>query len=198
MSGTTANRGYPYPSESDFADVQDAYRLAMAIDADVRQEQAPFRALMGRPSFIGRQTANGTFFQSGNDGIRMTAVDWDNTGGVNPGDYSWRQPLNQPPSWWMFGLNVLMNNNGTATVLDAVEAYISVQTTDQVTGVSTSTNFWQRNDETNNGGEWLIVTAMAPIYHGFASGNIQINSSTTTKGVGAGSRFWGLYLGPVT
>lgn len=197
MSGTTANRGYPYPSETDFADVQDAFRLASAIDADIRTEQAPFRAFMGRPSFIGRSTANGSVFISGSDTLQMGAIEWDNTGGVNAGNSSWSQPLNQPPAWWLFGLNILMTNSGAATVLDLVEAQISVQTIDQVTGVASVTSFWQRNDEANVGGEWLVVTGMAPIYHGSVSGGIQINGGTS-KGIGAGSRLWGMYLGPVS
>lgn len=197
MSGTTANRGYPYPLETDFADVQDAYRLATAVDADVRDEQAPFRAFMGRPSFIGRQVASQSGGISGNSTLQMTAVDWDNTGGVNAGNYSWIQPLNQPPSWWLFGLNILMSNTGAAAVLDLVLAQLSVSTVDQVTGVQSNLNFWQRNDEANVGGEWLVVTGMAAIYHGAVNGGIVING-TTTKAIGAGSRLWGMYLGPVS
>lgn len=196
MSGTTANEGYPFPSTSDFADVQDPFRLATAIDADLRAEQAPFRAFMGRPSFVARQSANGSGFLSGSTPIALNVIEWDNTGGV--GGSVWIQPRSQGPSWWMFGATILVAViSGTPVVGDLNMGMIGVTTVDQVTGLSSSTFFSQRNDETNTAGEIINVFAMAPMYHGTALCDLILNGSTQ-KSIGAGSRFWGMYMGPVT
>jgi hypothetical protein len=198
MSGTTPNEGYPYPLETDFADVQDAFRLATAIDSDLRAGQAPFRAFLGRPSFIGRQTADGSSFLSGSDLVRVGAIDWDNTGGLVVGSGFWTQPNNQQPSWWLFGCTILVSLvSGSVSVGDMTMGNIQVSTTDQVTTVVSSTNYYQRNDETNTGGEWINMFAMAPIYQGGAQCSLILNG-TSLKAVGNGSRFWGMYMGPVT
>lgn len=196
MSGTTPVEGYPYPSTSDFADVQDAFRLASAIDVDLRSEQAPFRSFEGRPSFIGRQTSNGSGFLAGTDTLNMAAVEWDNTGGASA--QVWSQPFTQQPSWWMFGCTLMVAIiSGTPVVGDLCMAQISVTTTDQVTGAQTSVDRFQRNDESNTNGEWINLFAIAPIYHGTASCLLNLNGSTQ-KAIASGSRFWGMYLGPVT
>ena len=198
MSGTTANEGYPYPLTSDFADVQDAFRLAMAIDADLRAAQAPFRAFEGRPAFVGRQTVNGSGFLSGSDLLKFGAVDYDNTGGAVIGNSNWRQPTAQAPSWWIFGGTVLtLATAGTPVVGDMTMGRIRVITTDQVSGVASTTNAYQRNDETNTNGEWINVFTMAPIYRATVSLGLVLNGSTS-KAISSGSTFWGAYLGPVT
>lgn len=197
MSGATAVEGYPYPLTSDFADVQDAYRLATAVDADLRAEQAPFRAFMGRPSFIARQTVTGSGFISGTQNLSVGAIDWDNTGGLTVGNTSWQQPFAQQPSWWLFGTTILVNDLAAAVIADLVMGQLQVTSSDQVTGVQSTSNFYQRNDETNTGGEWLNLFAMAPIYQGSVASILVING-TTSKAVGIGSRLWGMYMGPVT
>jgi hypothetical protein len=196
MSGTTAVEGYPYPLPADFADVQDPYRLATAIDADIRSVRDPFRAFVGRPSFIFTQTSNGSSFLSGMDFLLAQSVQWDNTGGVTIGQGTWRQPLSQPPSWWLFGATVLSFNPVGATVGDMVMGGILVTTTDQVSAVATTTEAWQRSDETNTNGEWLNVFTMAQIYRGSAIAALEVNGGTS-KGLSAGSTFWGVYMGPV-
>lgn len=198
MSGTTPIEGYPYPLTADFADVQDAFRLATSIDADLRAEQAPFRAFMGRPSFIARQTANGSGFLAGSQSFSPGAIDWDNTGGLTVGASSWNQPFAQQPSWWMFGTTLLVAIiSGTPVVGDMCMGRISVNTTDPVTTVVSTTRSYQRNDDTNTAGEWINFFTMAPIYQGSASLTLILNGSTQ-KAVASGSRFWGMYLGPVT
>lgn len=198
MSGSTTNKGYPYPLETDFGDVQDAYRLATAIDADLRADQAPFRAFEGRPSFVVRQTSNGSGYLSGVDYLKFNAIDWDNTGGALSGASSWIQPSSEPPAWWMFGATVLtVSISGTPVVGDLVEGRIQVITTDQVSGLSTTTLAVQRNDESNTGGEWLNVFTMAAVYNGHVAAQLELNGSTQ-KAISAGSTFWGFYLGPVT
>lgn len=197
MSASTPVEGYPYPLTSDFADVQDAFRFASAVDINLRAEQAPFRNFMARPSFISRQTANGSTFISGSQSLVCQAAEWDNTGGLTVGNSAWSQPLAQQPSWWLFGATILLNNAATGVVADLVMGQISVATADQVTGVQTTSNWYQRNDETSTGGEWVNLFAMAPIYQGSVSTLLVING-TTLKSIGAGSRFWGMYLGPVT
>jgi hypothetical protein len=198
MSGTTTVEGYPYPNLTDFADVQDAFRLATAIDADLRGEQAPLRTFMARPSFIGRQSGNGSGFLSGSDVVSMNVIEWDNTGGLTGSGGTWTQPLVQPPSWWLFGCTVLVAViSGTPVVGDMNMGQIVVTSTDQVTNVQSSTTWSQRNDDTNTNGEWINLFAMAPIYHGSARCFLTLNGSTQ-KGTGSGSRFWGMYLGPVT
>ncbi len=198
MTGLTPVEGYPYPLTSDFADVQDAYRLATAIDADLRGEQAPFRAFMGRPSFIGRQTATGSGFTAGSQNMVIGAVEWDNTGGLTVGASSWNQPFSEGPSWWMFGTTILVNIvSGTPVVGDMCLGQLGVNTTDQVTSVVTTTNFYQRNDDTNTNGEWLNLFGMAAIYRGSVTATLNLNGSTQ-KAVQSGSRLWGMYLGPVT
>jgi len=197
MSGSTVNEGYPYPLPSDFADVQDAFRLATAIDVGLRADQAPFRAFLGRPSFVGRQTSNGSGFTSGSQSLIMGAVEWDNTGGLTAGAASWRQPNSQQPSWWLFGCTLLVVPTGAAVVGDMNMARIEVDTTDQVSGVSSSSFFYQRNDDTNTGGEWLNFCTAAALYRGAAACALILNGSTQ-KAVQSGSRFWGMSLGPVT
>lgn len=198
MSGNTINKGYPYPLTSDFADVQDAYRLAIAIDADLRADQASFRAFESRPSFIVRQTSNGSGFLSGTDRLKIGAIDWDNTGGAVVNNTAWVQPVSQPPSWWLFGTTVLTTViSGTPVVADLVMGRLSITTTDQVSAVATTTSATQRSDETNTGGEWLNVFTMAAIYRGSVSAQLLLNGSTQ-KAISAGSTFWGLSLGPVT
>jgi hypothetical protein len=196
MSGSTATEGYPYPFTTDFGDVQDAYRLAMAVDADVRAEQAPFRAFENRPAFVGRQSSNGSGFLSGTDLMKFGTIDYDTTGGVVLNATSWKQPTSQGPSWWLFGGTMLTFNGATPVVGDLCMGRIQVSTTDQVSNVVTTTNAYQRNDESNTGGEWLNVFTMAPIYRASVSIGI-ILSGSTTKGLSAGSTFWGCYLGPV-
>lgn len=198
MSGTTAVEGYPYPLTPDFADVQDAFRLASSVDADLRGEQAPFRAFMGRPSFIGRQTATGSGFSVGSQALSMGAIDWDNTGGLTAGSSIWNQPLAQQPSWWMFGMTLFVSIiSGTPVVGDMNLGQINVSTSDPVTGLPSSSKFFQRNDETNTAGEWINMFAMAPIYQGSVVATLILNG-TTPKAVQSGSRLWGMYLGPVT
>jgi hypothetical protein len=198
MSGSTKNQGYPYPLTSDFADVQDAYRLAVAIDADVRAAQQPFRDFDQPLSWIARQTANGGGFTSGSASFVIQAIDWDNTGGLVLNATRWVQPPAQAPSWWLFGATLLSAViSGTPVVGDLLEARIAVTTTDQVTGLSTTTNAYQRNDESNQSGEWINVFTMAPIYRGSVNLALLLNGSTS-KAVAGNSTFWGLYLGPVT
>jgi hypothetical protein len=198
MSANTPVEGYPYPLTPDFADVQDAFRLATSIDADIRAEQAPFRAFMGRPSFIGRQTVTGSGFLAGSQNLSVGAIEWDNTGGLAVGSSVWSQPLAQQPSWWLFGTTILVNIvSGVPVVGDMNMGQIAVNTTDPVTTVVSSSNFYQRNDDTNTNGEWINFFAMAPIYQGSASCTLILNGSTQ-KAVQLGSRFWGMYLGPVT
>lgn len=198
MSGNTTVEGFPYPLTSDFGDVQDAYRLASAIDEAVRAEQAPFRAFEGRPSFICQQTSNGSGFSSGTDTFRVGGINWDNTGGLVLNASQWRQPNAQEPSWWMFGATLLTTAiSGTPVVGDMDMARIRVNTTDQVSNVVTATDVYQRNDETNTNGEWINLFTMAAIYRGTASLALILNGSTQ-KAISAGSTFWGLYLGPVT
>lgn len=198
MSGSTANEGFPYPLTTDFADVQDAYRLATAVDEAVRAEQAPFRTFLARPSFIARTTATGSGFLAGSSTATFGAIDWDNTGGLTVGASSWSQPNSQQPSWWLFGAMIFVSIvSGTPVVGDMVMGRIAVSTTDQVTDVVSTTNFYQRNDETNTVGEWINFFGMAPIYHGSASMTLFLNGSTQ-KAIAANSRLWGMYLGPVT
>lgn len=197
MTGTTSVEGYPFPLTADFADVQDCFRLAASIDADIRAEQAPFRSFLGRPSFVGRQSANGSGALAGSQSLLMNVIEWDNTGGAVAGSFPWVQPIAQQPSWWMFGATILVAIiSGTPVVGDMTMGQISVTTTDQVSGVSSTTSFFQRNDDTNTGGEWINVWGMAPMYRGQVSAVLNLNGSTQ-KAVGAGSRFWGMYLGPV-
>lgn len=197
MTGTTSVEGFPYPLTSDFADVQDAFRLASAIDTDLRSEQAPFRNFMARPSFIGRQTATGSGFISGSQAMVFGAVEWDNTGGLAAGSTAWNQPLSQGPSWWMFGTTLLVSNLAAGVVGDVVMAQLQALTVDQVTGAQSITSYYQRNDESNTAGEWINLFAMAPIYQGQAAVNLVLSGSTS-KAVQVGSRFWGMYVGPVT
>lgn len=196
MPGTTTVEGYPYPLEPDFADVQDVFRLASAIDTDLRSEQAPFRAFMARPSFIGRQTANGSTFTTGSDTVIMQAIDWDNTSGLTLSTGSWSQPFAEAPSWWLFGATLLVNNAAAGVPGELVEAELSVVSADQVTGVQSTTNWFQRNDESNTNGEWLNVFAMSAVYQATVTVSLNV-SGTTLKGIAAGSRLWGMYLGPV-
>lgn len=198
MSGTTTNQGYPYPLTTDFADVQDAYRLAAAIDADIRAAQAPFRNFEGRPAFIVRSTSNGISFQSGSDPLKIGTVDYDNTGGAVVNNRSWSQPTSEAPSWWLFGGTVLSTAiSGTPVVGDELLARIQVRTTDQVSGVVSTTNYYQRNDETNTNGEWINIFATAAIYRATVSLSLLLNGSTQ-KAMQSGSCFFGFYLGPVT
>jgi hypothetical protein len=197
MSGNTDTQGYPYPLTADFADVQDGFRLATAIDADLRGQRAPFRSFMGRPSFIGRSTSTGSGFLSGTATMSVGAIDWDNTGGLTVGSGVWNQPLSQDPSWWMFGATVLVNIvSGTPVVGDMCMGRINVTTVDPVTSVSTTTSRYQRNDDTNTNGEWINFFTMAPVYQGSAACALILNGSTQ-KAIQLGSRFWGFYLGPV-
>jgi len=197
MTGNTTYEGYPYPLEGDFADVQDAYRLASALDTGLRAEQAPFRQYLARPSFIAMQATTQSGITSGVQYLQFQTVEWDNTGGAPVNATFWTQPPAQGPSWWMFGGTIRVNPTGSQVVGDMNEAEIIVQTSDQVTGTITNKNFYQRNDDTNTNGEWLNVFAVAPIYHGLAQLAYKCDGSTA-KGILAGSRFWGLYLGPVS
>jgi hypothetical protein len=197
MSATTPVEGYPYPLTTDFADVQDSFRLAVAIDEDLRAEQAPFRAFIGRPSFIARQTVTGSGFIAGSQNFSVGAIEWDNTGGLTVGQSSWLQPNNQQPSWWLFGAMILVNIvSGTPVVGDMNMGRIAVNSTDQVTSLVSTTSFFQRNDDTNTGGEWINVFGMAPVFQGSAFCQLNLNGSTQ-KAIQLGSRFWGMYLGPV-
>jgi len=197
MSGTTTNEGYPYPGTADFADVQDAFRLATAVDSDLRTVQSPLRAFMGRPSFIGRQTANSGTQNTGAVQMTIGAIDWDNTGGLVLGASNWVQPVAQGPSWWLFGGTLLVNNAASAVLGDMTMAEMKTGFADQVTGVISETIHFQRNDDSNTNGEWINIYTMAQVYKGYASMVLKLNG-TTAKGIGTGSRIWGLYMGPVT
>jgi len=197
MSGITTNEGYPYPGTGDFADVQDAFRLAMAIDSDLRAAQAPIRSFLGRPSFIGRSTSNSSGISNGSVYLNIGAIEWDNTGGLTIGQNSWSQPNAQEPSWWLLGANLITYETGSPAVNDLLFAEMTISSADQVTGVFTNTTFVQRNDDSNTNGEWVNVYGMAAVYHG--SVNVQLNANgSNTKGISSGSRLWGLYLGPVS
>jgi hypothetical protein len=196
MSGNTTNEGYPYPLPTDFADVQDAYRLANAIDANLRSEQAGFRALENRLVFLGRQTVAGSGFTAGQQTMALGVTDVDNTGGLLTN--GWKQPTVQQPSWWLFGATIQVAIiSGTPVVGDMNMAQLSIATTDQVSGVTTTTNAYQRSDETNTGGEFLNVFTMAAVYRAVVTPILNLNGSTQ-KACGIGSTFWGVYMGPVT
>lgn len=197
MTGKTVVEGLPYPTESDFADVQDAFRLATAIDSDLRADQASFRQFIARPSFIGLQTVTQSGITVGTEILTMQTVEWDNTGGLTAGATFWSQPLAQPPSWWLFGATIRVNPTGAQVVGDLNMGTLFIQTVDQVTGLSSFTTFRQRNDDTNTNGEWINLFAMAPIYQGLVQAQATFNGSTA-KGILAGSRLWGMYMGPVT
>lgn len=197
MSGNTTTQGYPYPLTSDFLDVQDPFRLATAVDADLRAAQDPFRQFMGRPSFIVRSTANSSGIVNGSVVLPVGAVEWDNTGGAAVGSSSWSQPPAQGPSWWLFGANLILTNTTAPTVGDMRIAELAVSTRDQASGLFTTTKFWQRNDDSNTAGEWIVVTAMAALYQGTAFMTLVANG-TGTVAIASGSRMWGMYLGPVT
>ena len=195
MSGTTSIEGYPYPFTSDFADVQDAFRLATAIDSDLRGDQAPMRQFIGTQSFIMRQTVAGSTFQSGTDNMDFDVIEWDNTGGIaTAGTSTWVQPYEQPPSWWLFGATMFVA--GTPTLGDMAMARIYASTVDPITGVFTTSTFSQRNDDSNTSGEWINLFAMFPLYKAGVSLGITLNG-TTNRGIGVGTRLWGMYLGPV-
>lgn len=196
MTGSTVNEGFPYPLTSDFADVQDVFRLATAVDRELRAQQAPMRAFMGRPSFIGRLTANMSTFLSGTQSMTIQAIDWDNTGGLTVGTTSWRQPFAMAPSWWLFGSTMFTNVAVAPVVGEGVMSELQLTTVDQVTNVSSTTGFYQRNDESNTSGEWINNFAMAAMFRGSATSQLHLNG-TTLKGMQAGSRLWGMYLGPV-
>lgn len=197
MSGTTTNEGLPYPLEADFADVQDAFRLATAIDSDIRALQAPFRTFGQRPSFIARCTANQSGFLSGQQFLPVGAIEWDNTGGVfGSNSPYWTQPNSQPPSWWMFGATILVVPTGGQVLGEMNAGFIQVATTDQVTQQISYTTYYQRNDDSTTSGEWLNVTCMAALYQGQAAAGLELQG-TTQKAIQSGSRFWGMYLGPV-
>lgn len=194
MSGNTQNQGYPYPLTSDFADVQDVFRLATAVDSDLRAAQDPFRRFIGAPSFIVRQTVAGSSFLSGTDNMSFGAIDWDNTGGIM-GSATWVQPYAQAPSWWLFGSTMFLG--GTPTAGDLSMSRIYAATVDPVTGVSTTVTYPQRNDDSNTSGEWINNFAMIPIYKAGVSLGLTLNGSTS-RNIAAGTRLWGLYMGPVT
>lgn len=196
MSGSTDSEGFPYPLTSDFVDVQDAFRLATSVDREIREEQAPFRAFMGRPSFIARATVNGSTFQSGTSFMTFGAIDWDNTGGAVVGQSLWRQGAASPPSWWLFGGTLLEVPSGGVVVGEGIMGQLSITTIDQVTGASSTVRYYQRNDESGSNGEWINIFGMAPIYRGTVSLGLRLNG-TTSKGILAGSRLWGMHLGPV-
>ena len=197
MTGTTTYEGYPYPLTTDFGDVQDAFRLATAVDTDLRGAQGPLRAFMGRPAFIGRQTSTQTGFITGSQTLQMQTLDFDNTGGVQAGAFAWLQPYSQGPSWWMFGCTILVAPTGAQVVDNMNMAQIQVYSVDQVTNQTTLSNYYQRNDDSGTNGEWINMFCMVPIYQGQAQCNLILNGSTT-KAIGTGSRFWGMYMGPVT
>lgn len=197
MSGTTTNEGYPYPLESDFADVQDIYRLAMAVDSDVRGAQAPFRLFEQRPSFIVQSSSNSSSFLSGDTSMTFGTIKWDNTGGLTVGQTSWQQPISSPPSWWMFGATILeVPISGTPVVGEMTMGQIRINTTDQVSGLTTEIDAYQRNDDSNTGGEWINVFTQAAVYRASVSLILNLNG-TTQKALGAGSTLWGFQLGPV-
>jgi hypothetical protein len=197
MSGSTANQGFPYPDTADFADVQDAFRLAIAVDSEIRSQQAPMRTFMSRPSFIARQTVTGSGFISGTQSMDTDVIDWDNTGGMTVGFSGWRQPFAAPPSWWMFGTQIFVSNTGGPVLGEGIMGKLDIETTDQVTGVATSTAYYQRVDESNTSGDWVNLFAFAPVFRGFVTPQLILDGSTT-KAIQAGSRFWGIQLGPVT
>jgi len=196
MTGTTTTQGYPYPLTSDFLDVQDTFRLATAIDTDLRAGQAPLRAFLGRPSFIGRSTSAGSNVTNGTAYLTNDAVEWDNTGGLTAGAISWIQPNAQGPSWWLFGADLLVAEAATPTVNDMIIAELTTSSADPVTGVYTDTVFWQRNDDSNTSGEALNVYAMASVYRSSVNVSMRV-AGATAKNIASGSRLWGMYLGPV-
>lgn len=201
MSGTTSVEGYPYPNTTDFADVQDPYQLAVAVDADLRSKRAAFAGYLGRPSFIYRNSLIGTSFTSGTIvPCTFDVVEWDNTSGAGTqGGTAFSQPFSPAPEWWMFGLNLNLSIvSGTPAVGDLNLGQIQIATTDQVSGVQTTTSYYQRNDDTNTAGERIFLFAFAPIYHGVVTPLLSLNGSATKAAAAGGCRFWGMKLGAVT
>lgn len=197
MTGNTTNEGYPYPLVGDFGDVQDVFRLASAIDTDLRAAQAPFRSFLSRPSFIGLQATTQAGAANTSQFLQTQTIEWDNAGMLSAGGTLWTQPLSQPPSWWLLGTTVRVNPTGTPSAGDLNLAEILVQTTDPVTGVATLSTYFQRNDDTVTGGEWMNMFVVVQAYHALAE-VIATFDGSVPKGILAGSRFWGMFLGPVT
>lgn len=198
MSGTTPNEGFRYPLETDFTDVQDVYQLATGVDRRVRDFDAVFNAAVRPLAFVGRVTANGTGFTNGTDVMQIGATEWDTTGGLQTA--GWSQPRNDPPSWWMLGMDLLVVvTAGTPTVGDHIEAVLSVDTVDPVSGLTSTVNIRNKHTESNSGGERIYAAGIVPIWHGFLSGVISLyGSATASKTYGAGSRMWGWRLGTVS
>lgn len=198
MSGTTPNEGIVYPLVGDYADVQDWYQIAAKADALIRAYDATFVAAPRPYGFVQRSSANSTAIGGGSTGITTDVVEFDNSGAAAVAGV-FTQPLVDPPSYWLFGCNVLfVTISGTLTAGDMCEAQVSLSTIDPVSGLSSSLLLRSKTNETNSGGEAVIVTGIAKIWNAVATPQFEYYGSGAggaQKAAGAGSRFWGFRLG---
>lgn len=196
MSGLTTNEGITFPLTTDFADVQDFFRIAYKADALIRAYDTTFKASARKMAFCAKTTVNGTNFTTGAVNIFTDTVEWDTTrNGISGGSFN--QPTDDVPSWWLFGGNVAVAIiSGTPTVGDKVEAQIQVATIDPVSGVQTVTKMRSKRNETNTGGEQIPIIGAAKIYHATVTLAMSYyGSGTATIAPSSGCRFWGYRLG---
>lgn len=195
MSATTPYESIRYPLESDFADVQDFYQLAIRVDQRIRDLDATFNAAVRPLAFLGHSSANSSGLGTGELTVNIDVVDWDPSGLLVGGDFA--QPVYDVPSWWFIGLSVsFVTLSGTLTVGDHAEARIDTETTDPVSGLTSTGLLRRKTTETNSGGERLVVTGIVKLFQGLATPGIAYYGSTSgQKAAGAGAHFWAFRLG---
>jgi hypothetical protein len=199
MTTNTPNEGFVEPLQTDFADVQGIYDFAAQVDTRLHAYSSTFGAADSPLAFVARSSADTGAIGSSvvQPNFDVTEFDSTNNGGIF---FTWVQPLADPPSWWMFGFHVIGKTvSGTPAVTDHVWGQITVSSADPVSGDYSLVNLTSNNIDTNTGGEHIVVLGMASCYHASVSCYYHTQrTSGATSSCAAGSRFWGLRLGPVS
>lgn len=199
----TPNKGLLYPAPGAFIDAQDSYNLAIGADALERNYINQLLAAATPTAFLYRTTANGPTGSSTQSFFAGTTVaDYDNTGTVfaNSGSLGWTQNAAEPLSYYLLGYNMqLLITSGTATAGNNIVGQMAVTSTDPLSGLTSTSNFYKSTFETVNGGEQIQGMAVVKIYQGAMFPSISFTNlgGTAVYAVGTGSRSWGLRLGTV-
>lgn len=171
----------------------------MGVDSLIRGYDNNFRAFVHKAAFVVRTTSNGSGITTGLTSATFGAVEWDSTGG-GAGTGGFSQPYSDSPSWWMLGASInTVVLSGTPTAGNHIEAQIQVNTYDPVSGIRSTSYLRSKRNETNSGGEAIVVVGATSMHRG----NVQLymnyyGTSTASIGIASGARLWGYRLGPAS
>lgn len=210
---TTTNEGLPYAVDTDPSALPaEAQAFLLAQDARFPAWDVAFAAIAKPPCFSVRNTSPSSAISSGG----LVTATWDtvdysqglngNGSGISAGAASWSQPVNDGPSWWIFGATVnVALVTGTVNTNNILQVSITVTDADPNSTSGATLNYYNtgKSDITDATGSPLArainVVTLAHFRNAGSSGGASVQmifrDTGCTKEIFTGSRFWGFRVG---